>query len=238
MTPWSGRTAEGKDTINGIDTLRNVPETRTMNKFKTYIPYLIALLCAGFACSQNVFIAVIKWMSSLSMKLNYGWFTILVMTLFSACCCYRLIINWRKYKYSDAFPASLVFFIVTTLYYRFIYDGYEFVPIVWEITYADVLWILAMAFVIEAIVNKNTRGAPIAEGENSILLDSPIETPDEDKFDYYSEAQHIAATLSQLPKNKAVSVAVLSPWGNGKTSFLNLIKYAIKHGDNDNPARV
>ena len=146
-------------------------------------------------------------------------------------CCYQLWVNWRKYKYGDVFIASLVFFVVTTLYYRFFCDYYDFELWVWKIAYVDVLCVLAVLFIGEAIVNKIARKNPYLEGECAFLLDSPIETPNEDQFDYYSEALHIATTLSQLPKGKAVSVAVLSPWGNGKTSFVNLIKYAIRHGN-------
>ncbi len=206
-----------------------------MKKSKLLIPYLIALLCAGFACTQDVFGVVIDWHGSLSMKLNYGWFTVLLIVLLTIWCCYQLKINWRKYIYSSAFTATLVFFVVTILYYRFFCEGYDYVSIAWKVTYVDVLWLLASAFVVEAIVNKYMRSTIAIDGESTFVLDSPIETPDEDKFDYYSEAKHTAITLSQLPKNKAVSVAVLSPWGNGKTSFVNLIKYAIKHGDNGNP---
>ena len=197
--------------------------------------YFIALLCAGFACTQDVFLFVIDWLGSLSMKLNYGWFTVFIIVLLTIWCCYQLKVNWRKYIYSSTTTAALVFFVVTTLYYRFVYEGYDYVSIAWKLAYMDVLWLLATAFVVEAIVNKHTRRTIAIVEESAIILDSPIETPDEDKFDYYSEAKHIATTLSHLPKNKAVSVAVLSPWGNGKTSFVNLIKYAIKHGDNGNP---
>lgn len=206
-----------------------------MKRIKLLIPYIIALLCAGFACTQDVFLAVIDWFGSLSMKLNYGWFTVLVIVLLTVWSCCQLKVNWRKYIYSSAFTATLVFFVVTTLYYRFVYEGYDYVSIGWKIAYVDVLWLLAAAFVVEAAVNKHIKKPIAKDGESTIILDYPIETPDEDKFDYYIEAQHIATTLSQLPKNKAVSVAVLSPWGNGKTSFVNLIKYAIKHGDNGKP---
>lgn len=206
-----------------------------MNNIKQFMQYFIALLCAGFACTQDVFLFVIDWLGSLSMKLNYGWFTVFIIVLLTIWCCYQLKVNWRKYIYSSTTTAALVFFVVTTLYYRFVYEGYDYVSIAWKLAYMDVLWLLATAFVVEAIVNKHTRRTIATEEESAIILDSPIETPDEDKFDYYSEAKHIATTLSHLPKNKAVSVAVLSPWGNGKTSFVNLIKYAIKHGDNGNP---
>lgn len=201
---------------------------------KVFTLYVISLLCAGFACTQDISISVIEWFGSLSMKLNYGWFTAIIIVLFTIWCGYRLWNNWRTYKYSDAFTASLVFFVITTLYYRFYNGSFNFVPLVGMVTYVDVLWIFAVLFVLEAIVNKTVRKKPNSKGEkNAILLDSPIETPKEDLFDYYSEAMHIATTLSQLPEDKAVSVAVLSSWGNGKTSFVNLIKYAIKYGNDD-----
>ena len=206
-----------------------------MNKLKLLIPYVIAFLCAGFACTQDICRVLIDWLSSISMKLNYGWFTALLIVLLAVWCGYLLIANSRKYKFSDTFSATLVFFVITTLYFRFVDDGYEFVPFAGKIAYMDVLWIIAMAFVVEAIANKCKRETKPKEKEGAILLDTPIETPEEDRFDYYTEALHIATTLSQLPENKAVSVAVLSPWGNGKTSFVNLIKYAIKHGDNGKP---
>lgn len=206
-----------------------------MKTVKAFVPYLIALLCAGFACTQDVFMLLVDRISSLSMKLNYGWYTVVLFLFLIVWCCCQLKANWRKYIYSKAFTATLVFFVVTTLYFRFINERYEYVSIVWKVAYVDVLWLLAVAFVTEAIVNKQTRKTIAKDGESAITLDYPIETPEEDKFDYYSEAKHIATTLSLLPQNKAVSVAVLAPWGNGKTSFVNLIKYAIKHGDNGNP---
>ena len=118
------------------------------------------------------------------MKLNYGWFTAIIIVLFTIWCGYRLWNNWRTYKYSDAFTASLVFFVITTLYYRFYNGSFNFVPLVGMVTYVDVLWIFAVLFVLEAIVNKTVRKKPNSKGEkNAILLDSPIETPKEDLFD-------------------------------------------------------
>ena len=204
---------------------------RLVDVIKSLPSYIIALLCAGFACTQNVFMSVISWLSFLSMKMNYGWFTALLIVLLVVWCGYQLWGNWRKYKYGNALIALLVFFVITTLYYRFFSGSFDFVPLVGKIAYVDVLWVLDVLFIVEAIVNKSAKKKPYKSGESSIILDSPIETPKEDEFDYYSEALHIARTLSQLPEDKAVSVAVLSPWGNGKTSFVNLIKYAIKYGN-------
>lgn len=206
-----------------------------MTKRKIIIPYLIAFLCAGFACTQKVFVFVVDWLSRFSMKLDYGWFTVIIVILFIVWCGYQLIANWKKYKYNDTLIATLVFFTISTLYYRFVNDGYDYVPLVWKVAYVDLLWVMAVAFVVESLVNKKATPDTPSESESAILLDYPVESPKEDKFDYYSEAYHIATTISQLPVGKAISVAVLSPWGNGKTSFVNLIKYAIKQGNDGEP---
>ena len=60
-----------------------------MNSIKQFIPYLIALLCAGFACSQDVFCTLIDRLGSLSMELNYGWYTVLLFVLLTVICCYQ-----------------------------------------------------------------------------------------------------------------------------------------------------
>lgn len=53
---------------------------------KVIVPYIIALLCAGFACTQVVFLTIINCLSSLSMKLTFGWFTTLLIVNFDSFC--------------------------------------------------------------------------------------------------------------------------------------------------------
>lgn len=203
---------------------------------RQYIPYIIAILSAGFACTQDVAMEAIDWLAVLTMRLNYGWFTIIVMALLALWSVYLLWRNWQKCHYGHTLTAMLVFFVVTTGYFRFLSEVYQFVPLAGRIVYVDVLWVLAIAFLGEAIINKLAKKKLEENVEDtSILLDAPIEAPSEDDFDYYSEALHIGRTLARLPQNRAVSVAVLAPWGNGKTSFVNLIKYAIRYGDNKKP---
>ena len=95
-----------------------------MKNLHSFLPFVIALLCAGFASTQDVFMGVTDWLGALSMKLNYGWFTILLIVLFTTLCCYLLKINWRKYQYSEALSATFLFIVVTTFYYRFFSGNY------------------------------------------------------------------------------------------------------------------
>ena len=141
-----------------------------MKNIKQLIPYIVALLCAGFACTQDVFLLVIDRFVSLSMKLNYGWFSILLIVLLTLWCCYQLKVNWRKYIYGSFFTTTMLFFVVTTLYYRFFNEGYEYVSIAWKIAYVDVLWLLAAAFVVEAAVNKHIKKTIAKDGESAIIL--------------------------------------------------------------------
>lgn len=131
---------------------------------------MIALLCVGFACTQEVFVAIVDWLSSLTMKLNYGWFTALTLGLFVVWRVHKLKCNWQKDKYRDILIAALVFYVITTLYYRFFYEGYDYVLLCWKVTYVDVLWVLAAAFVVGSLFNKK-KNSEAVRTESSILLD-------------------------------------------------------------------
>lgn len=63
--------------------------------------------------------------------------------------------------------------------------------------------------------------------------DRPIDTEEEDWLGRKTFAEELAKrVLNQNVENESSSVAIIAPWGNGKTSFLNLIKGQIrKSGD-------
>lgn len=62
--------------------------------------------------------------------------------------------------------------------------------------------------------------------------DEPITTEDEDILGRKTFAKNIANWITGLEVKKgACSIAINSPWGYGKTSFLNLIKETLKKND-------
>lgn len=75
--------------------------------------------------------------------------------------------------------------------------------------------------------NINTSENPIVE--ESLFSDSPITTEDEDELRRLPFAQKLVRKICELNTSKgARSLAITAPWGNGKTSFLNLVKTGLQ----------
>ncbi len=61
--------------------------------------------------------------------------------------------------------------------------------------------------------------------------DNPIEHSDQDALDRSQSAINFAQNVLKLDASKGAVVGVFSPWGCGKTSFLNLARPAFKEAD-------
>lgn len=65
--------------------------------------------------------------------------------------------------------------------------------------------------------------------------DEPITNPQDDRLDFRSKVQNVVDILntSNIAVNKSYSIGVVGEWGKGKTSFMNLVKYELKKGENN-----
>lgn len=194
--------------------------------------YGLALLGTLFGCSQKVFRDLLNRFFVSYIQFDYGVVSACIILAFSIWCSYKLYMLFvRKYNFSDKFISFLIFLSATIISYRFINDGhYIYVPLFRSICYVDVLWFFSLLFVIEGITNR-LRLHPKEDPEDSeILNDVAIDNPSMDKLNYYREALNIVKKIKSLPYSRSSSIAILSPWGYGKTSFINLIQYALEHG--------
>ena len=60
------------------------------------------------------------------------------------------------------------------------------------------------------------------------VSDLPIQIPEQDAFNRWPFAQKIAQTIINRKDTSNMVISILGPWGDGKTSILNLIEYALK----------
>ncbi|MFH1252429.1 MAG: P-loop NTPase fold protein [bacterium] len=60
------------------------------------------------------------------------------------------------------------------------------------------------------------------------VSDLPIQNPEQDQFNRWPFAQKIAQTIINRKDTSNMVISILGPWGDGKTSILNLIEYALK----------
>ena len=205
-----------------------------MNNF-TCKYYLLALVGILFACSQSLFRDFVDNCVIECLHFDYGYVSKIFSLGFLLWCGYKLYTNWNiKHNYSDRFIAFLLFFSVTTFIFRIKFDYYLYKDLIYNFKYVDLLCFSSLCFVIEGIINRFRLQEHEDPDMAEIISDTAICSPFNDKLNYYREALNIVEKIKTLPFSKSISVAILSPWGYGKTSFINLILYALEHGAADN----
>lgn len=76
--------------------------------------------------------------------------------------------------------------------------------------------------------------APSIEGDahssSALSADHPIELPEEDAFGFDPFARAIATSIAGLRSPEGLVVGIHGPWGSGKSSAVNLVKYHLAEG--------
>lgn len=115
---------------------------------------------------------------------------------------------------------------------RFFADTWTFRPLCKgsAITYFDILGILIITPIIFTFVRYLDRlRSRMQKDKKCSFSDMPIENDDEDCLDRLSFADGVAKQLLELNAEVCpVSIAIVAPWGSGKTSFINLLKIRWK----------
>lgn len=108
-------------------------------------------------------------------------------------------------------------------------ETWSFVPLIGHITYFDLIPCYTLSVWI-AYAGQFIKRKPFASPEaKGFTCDEPIETSQEDLLGRSEFAQILAKELlNTQSKHQSFAMGILSPWGVGKTSFLNLIKEELK----------
>lgn len=108
-------------------------------------------------------------------------------------------------------------------------ETWSFVPLIGHITYFDLIPCYTLSVWI-AYAGQFIKRKPFALPEiEGFICDEPIETSQEDSLKRSEFAQILAQRLlNTQSKHQSFAMGILSSWGFGKTSFLNLIKEELK----------
>ena len=108
-------------------------------------------------------------------------------------------------------------------------DAWSFVPWVGSVTYFDIVPFYALSVGVAYGCQFIKRKPSAAIEEEGFECDEPIETSGEDTLGRSGFARTLARRLLKTrSSHQSFAVGILSPWGYGKTSFLNLIKDELK----------
>lgn len=111
-------------------------------------------------------------------------------------------------------------------------EAWTFASWIGNMTYFDIVPFYALSVGVAYGCQFIKRKPSAVIEEDGFECDEPIETSDKDMLGRSDFAQTLARKLLKTQsEHQSFAVGILSPWGYGKTSFLNLIKDELKrHG--------
>lgn len=108
-------------------------------------------------------------------------------------------------------------------------EAWSFVPWMGSVTYFDIVPFYALSVGVAYVCQFIKRKPLEVIDEEGFECDEPIETSEADRLGRSEFAHTLARRLRNTrSSHQSFAVGILSPWGYGKTSFLNLIKDELK----------
>lgn len=108
-------------------------------------------------------------------------------------------------------------------------EAWSFVPWMGGVTYFDIVPFYALSVGVAYVCQFIKRKPLEVIDEVGFECDEPIETSEADRLGRSEFARMLARRLLKTSSShQSFAVGILSPWGYGKTSFLNLIKDELK----------
>lgn len=108
-------------------------------------------------------------------------------------------------------------------------EAWSFVPWMGSVTYFDIVPFYALSVGVAYVCQFIKRKPSEVIEEEGFECDEPIETSEADRLGRSEFARTLARRLLKTSSShQSFAVGILSPWGYGKTSFLNLIKDELK----------
>lgn len=157
-------------------------------------------------------------------------------------CVIVFVFIYRKLIKTKYLPSNVEYFIVCSLLPILIFYRLNFNKQNWNlhnfiegedinIKYVDLIIILLSSYLLFNIwryINiwksaKNTKSK-----NNFLLSDDPIYNIDLDKLDYKPVVDQLSQILLNENHMKSISIGLIGPWGNGKSSVINMVKNKIE----------
>ena len=153
-------------------------------------------------------------------------------------CLYFLsvIIAGIRKRYTTSYSHIFLILFAVIIYFSAKWEGdYIAVPNWFGFFgYSDILAGLSLFFSLSCLVcrfckpkqNPNQNGTYY-----EMILDEPITSATEDLLDYHHDALNLYKTIENLSvnANSSYSIGIVSPWGSGKTSYMNIVKELMRN---------
>ena len=165
--------------------------------------------------------------------IDYTWlFDIILFVLLFV----GAILTWHRHNihYITSKGVTYGLIVLTGIYvwYRFwslqwIFESLQFIP---SLKYFDAIFFIFICQIFLQCFPRKKQSSP-DDKQNSFLNDEPILKVDDDKLGYNTYAAEIGNKILSSHFDKSFAIGINGQWGDGKSSFINLIKKKVKGDD-------
>lgn len=156
---------------------------------------------------------------------------ILSNILFIGICLYFLfaIISGIRKRYTTSYSHIFLILSAIIIYFSAKCEGNYIASPNWfgVLGYSDILAGLSLVFSLSCFVfrfYKPKQNPNQNETYYGMIPDEPITSSEDDLLDYHRDALNLYKTIETLSDNSSHSIGIVSPWGSGKTSYMNMVK--------------
>lgn len=203
-----------------------------LNKRIKFILFLSSTIFLWQAYEDDLFSLFNKYvLPVLNIKTNIiTHIAVLILSL----CFIQILYRCYKHKYITSLKSIIYLFIIASSYirYRCIYNGsYTVIPDFYGFGYLDLIcfylitYNLLILFNYHKLCKKGIDTDRITQESILIKAENPISEIDDDLLQFNKEAEYFANyILKNIDRKSSFSIGIVSEWGTGKTSYINLIK--------------
>lgn len=208
-------------------------KNRLFIKNKDYYYYIIAIVsCLLLWFFEKYITEAFKKAAFFFSRCGETPLAIIVVTLtlcLTGYCLCKLFGKNKEYV-SHKQRATLLVFAIVYVYYRvrknapFEFWGFELCG--YSVAWTDLLLFPLALRLIQAIVYKAQTTAN--ESTQALLSDKSIESAEEDLLGYNNYVNDLLSDINTLDLSESYSIGITGDWGQGKSSFLNLLKQGVE----------
>ena len=211
-----------------VNSIMYLKESLTIKGLLLYIAFFMGLMYVYVAYSPMLMewydANIVSILSQVQLNL---WLQIFCTIMCIVVIC-DIIYRFRiRYQFSGKI-IFVVFMLTIVLLINRLNEDYIYYDFIWVISYVDIIIAMLSTYFLMAVINRLRLFVPEINTNKElsidfIIHDNPINSINEDIFDFKDEVKKISTSIVELDKNKTWSLAILAPWGTGKTSFMNLV---------------
>lgn len=137
-------------------------------------------------------------------------------------------------RYTTSYSHIFLILSVVIIYFSAKWEGNYIVAPDWFgfLGYSDILAGLALFFSLSCLVfqfYKPKQNFSQNRTDFKMIPDVPITSSEDDLLDYHCDAVNLYKIIKSLSADSSHSIGIVSPWGSGKTSYMNMVKELMRN---------